>query len=205
MRAWYTKPSWVEIHIHAGGQFFRIIHLKIEFSSQRREMLLFLTTKMAAVTSRAKLAPVVQKLDIAIRGGRGGGKGHSSFTQPYSYPYSDFFFKCPLRCSLAQANLFAIFMVASLSVIDLWQCISRQLFRRSCFMVLLRYSSWVVWGQKMCALKSPMSHLLSSIPLQEFFGTKTWGLCPLLRRLWQVWKKNTMHSTNALFSKRNIR
>ena len=142
-------------------------------------MLLFLTTKIAAVTSRAKLAPVVQKLDIAIRGGGGGGGGggQSSFTQPYSYPYSDFFFKCPLRCSLAQANLFAIFMVASVSVIDLWQCISRQLFRRSCFMVLLRYSSWVVWGQRMCALKSPMSHVLSIIPLQVFFG------------LWQVWKK----------------
>ena len=29
------------------------IYVKIEFSSQRREMLLFLTTNMAAVTSRA--------------------------------------------------------------------------------------------------------------------------------------------------------
>ena len=46
---------------------FRIIPLKIEFSSQRREMLLFLTTKIAAVTSRAKLAPVVQKMDIGIQ------------------------------------------------------------------------------------------------------------------------------------------
>ena len=41
--------------------------MKIEFSSQRREMLLFLTTKIAAVTSRAKLAPVVQKMDIGIQ------------------------------------------------------------------------------------------------------------------------------------------
>ena len=32
---------------------------------------------------------------------------------------------------------FAIFTVSSVSVIDLWQCISRQLFRPSCFMVLL--------------------------------------------------------------------
>ena len=33
--------------------FPRRIYMKIEFSSQRREMLLFLTTNMAAVTSRA--------------------------------------------------------------------------------------------------------------------------------------------------------
>ena len=42
---------------HVGGQYKRIfslrIYMKIEFSSQRREMLLFLTTNMAAVTSRA--------------------------------------------------------------------------------------------------------------------------------------------------------
>ena len=42
---------------HVGGQYNRIfsrrIYMKIEFSSQRREMLLFLTTNMAAVTSRA--------------------------------------------------------------------------------------------------------------------------------------------------------
>ena len=34
-------------------EFSRRIYMKIEFSSQRREMLLFLTTNMAAVTSRA--------------------------------------------------------------------------------------------------------------------------------------------------------
>ena len=42
---------------HVGGQnkriFPRRIYMKIEFSSQRREMLLFLTTNIAAVTSRA--------------------------------------------------------------------------------------------------------------------------------------------------------
>ena len=42
---------------HVGGEnkriFPRRIYMKIEFSSQRREMLLFLTTNMAAVTSRA--------------------------------------------------------------------------------------------------------------------------------------------------------
>ena len=129
---------------------------------------------------------------------------HLSLSHTHT-PTQIFFFKCPLRCSLAQANLFAIFMVASVSVIDLWQCISRQLFRRSCFMVLLRYSSWVVWGQKMCALKSPMSHVSSIIPLQVFFGTKTWGLCPPAPPPMASMEKNTMHSTNVLFTKRNIR
>lgn len=42
---------------HVGGQYntilFRRICMKIEFSSQRRETVLFLTTTMAAVTSRA--------------------------------------------------------------------------------------------------------------------------------------------------------
>ena len=42
---------------HVGGQnkriFPRRMYVKIEFSSQRREMLLFSTTNMAAVTSRA--------------------------------------------------------------------------------------------------------------------------------------------------------
>ena len=37
--------------------------MKIEFSSQRREMLLFLTTNMAAVTSRAN-----QQYRLAFRG-----------------------------------------------------------------------------------------------------------------------------------------
>ena len=61
------------------------------------------------------------------------GRGGSSSTQSYSYPYSDFQ-ECPLHCSLAEA----IFTVPSVSVIDLWQCICRQLFRRSYFIVLLR-------------------------------------------------------------------
>ena len=45
--------------------------------------------------------------------------GGSSFTQPNAYPYSNFL-KCLLRCSLTQA----IFTVSSVSVIDLWHCIS---------------------------------------------------------------------------------
>ena len=68
---------------------------------------------------------------------RNGGPG-SSFTQPCANRYSNFS-KCTLRFSLAQANLFAIFTVFRTSVIDLWQCISRQLFRRCCFMVPLRW------------------------------------------------------------------
>ena len=202
MRAWYTKPSRVEIYIHVGGQFFRIIHLKIEFP--REEKCFCSWPPKWPPWRHVQSWPQLFKSWISLSGGGGGG-GHSSFTQPYSYPYSDFFFKCPLRCSLAQANLFAVFMVASVSVIDLWQYISRQLFRRSCFMVLLKYSSWVVWGQKMCALKSPMSHVLSIIPLQVFFGTKTWGLCPPAPPPMSSMEKNTMHSTNVLFTKRNIR
>ena len=52
--SWFAT-TWQGSHV--GGQnkriFPRRIYMKIEFSSQRREMLLFLTTNMAAVTSRA--------------------------------------------------------------------------------------------------------------------------------------------------------
>ena len=62
---------------------------------------------------------------------RGGGEfwnvGGSSLTQPYANPYSNFP-KCLLRYSLAQANVFAVFTVSTVSVIDLWQCISRLFF-----------------------------------------------------------------------------
>ena len=61
-----------------------------------------------------------------------------SFTQPCANHYSNCS-KCTLHFSLAQANLFAIFTVSCVSVIDLWQCISRQLFRRSRFMVPIRW------------------------------------------------------------------
>ena len=47
----------------------------------------------------------------------GGGGGGSSYTKPTAYPYSNFP-KCPLRSSLAQANLFAILTVSSVLVID---------------------------------------------------------------------------------------
>ena len=62
---------------------------------------------------------------------RGGGEfwnvGGSSLTQPYANLYSNFP-KCPLRYSLAQANVFAIFTVSTVSVIDFWQCIGGQSF-----------------------------------------------------------------------------
>ena len=52
--SWFAT-TWQDGHV--GGQnkriFPRRIYMKIEFSSQRTEMLLFLTTNMAAVTSRA--------------------------------------------------------------------------------------------------------------------------------------------------------
>ena len=53
---------------HVGGQnkriFPRRIYMKIEFSSQRREMLLFLTTNMAAVTSRANQQWVTVHINV---------------------------------------------------------------------------------------------------------------------------------------------
>ena len=45
----------------------------------------------------------------------------------YANPYTNFP-KCPLRYSLAQANVFAIFTVSTVSEIVLCQCISRLLF-----------------------------------------------------------------------------
>ena len=51
-----------------------------------------------------------------------------------NYPYSNLP-KCPLHSSLAQA----VFTVYCVSVINLRQCISWQLFRWPCFIVLLRY------------------------------------------------------------------
>ena len=54
LNSWFAT-TWQGGHV--GGQnkriFPRRIYMKIEFSSQRRKMLLFLTTNMAAVTSRA--------------------------------------------------------------------------------------------------------------------------------------------------------
>ena len=55
LRAYPLKNVWGPTHFFKGkalGTRLRI-YMKIEFSSQRREMLLFLTTNMAAVTSRA--------------------------------------------------------------------------------------------------------------------------------------------------------
>ena len=116
-------------------------------------------------------------------------EGGSSSTLPYTYPFSNFP-KYPLHCLLAQA----IFTVSSVSVIDLWQCISWQLFRWSCFIVLLG-SSWVVWGQKMCAHvtgivryigKSVFRYQNVSAPPNFFGGVATSPLPLLVRRLWHL-------------------
>ena len=103
-------------------------------------------------------------------GGKGGGGNRLIFHSAIRIDPSDVP-KCPLilRCSLVQANLFSIFTVSSVSVIDLWQCISMQLSRRSCFIRCFSAGSWVVWGQKMRALKSPMSKVLSNTSLSGFF------------------------------------
>ena len=45
---------------------------RVQFPAKRNAFVLLFLFKIAAVTSRAKLAPVVQKLDIAIRGAKGG-------------------------------------------------------------------------------------------------------------------------------------
>ena len=52
--SWFAT-TWQGGHVvgQYNRNFTRKIYMKIDFSSQRREMLLFLTTNMAAVTSRA--------------------------------------------------------------------------------------------------------------------------------------------------------
>ena len=58
------------------------------------------------------------------------------FTSTYLFSY---FTKCLFHCSFAETTFFAMSTVFSLSgVIDLRQCRRRQLFRLSCFTVLLR-------------------------------------------------------------------
>ena len=52
--SWFAT-TWQGGHVggQCNGMFSRRIEMKIEFSSQRRGMLLFLSTKIAAMTSRA--------------------------------------------------------------------------------------------------------------------------------------------------------
>ena len=59
--SWFAT-TWQGGHVGSQNKriFPRRIYIKIEFSSQRREMLLFLTTNMAAVRSRAN-----QQLQVA--------------------------------------------------------------------------------------------------------------------------------------------
>ena len=56
--SWFAT-TWQGGHVGSQNKriFPRRIYMKIEFSSQRREMLLFLTTNLAPVTSRANQQP----------------------------------------------------------------------------------------------------------------------------------------------------
>ena len=97
------------------------------------------------------------------------GAGHPSISHAHT-PAQILQNACPLCFSLAQGNLFAILTMSSVSAIDFCDNRSnRQLFRRSCFMALLRYSSWVIWEPKMCVLKSPTSYVISNTSKIEYF------------------------------------
>ena len=53
--SWFLQPrdKAAMLEVNTIEFFSRTIYMKIKFGSQRREMILFLTTNMAAVTSRA--------------------------------------------------------------------------------------------------------------------------------------------------------
>ena len=120
---------------------------------------------------------------------RGGGafwnvEGSSSSTQPFAYRNKKIRImkkiqKCLLRCSLAQA----IFTMSSVSVIDLWQGISWQLSRRSCFLG----SSRVVSGQKI--LPSEVADVTGIV---KYISKSVWRhqnvgqLCPQPHFFWGV-------------------
>ena len=59
------QPFWASIH--QKNFSWRRIYMKLEFSSQRKEMFLFLTTNMAAVTSRANQQYGVLTCRIRLR------------------------------------------------------------------------------------------------------------------------------------------
>ena len=99
--------------------------------------------------------------------------------QPCANHYSNCS-KCTLHFSLAQANLFAIFTVSSVSVIDLWQCISRQLFRRSCFMVSIR------WFLRFTSEAEYVEIFFTAPAI--FSAPKRGVLCPTKSCSWGLWK-----------------
>ena len=127
------------------------------------------------------------------------GEGGNHRTPSQVYTSLSNFPKCPLRRSLAQANLFAILTVSSVSVIDLSQYIGRQLLRRSCFMVFLT-SPWDVGGQKMYALKSPMPQEMSNTNRFCLVYWKNPAVDWLLERRQALFQKSL---TTCYFAKRD--
>ena len=93
---------------------------------------------------------------------------------------------------------FAIFTVSSVSVIDLWQCISRQLFRPSCFMVLLSQFLSRLRAENVRSKVAYVKGIVKFIFKRVFWEPKGVGRSspnflplppsPLLRRLclWQI-------------------
>ena len=130
--------------------FFRIISRTISSGSKvvyilemcdkrerRSEEIAFLITRF----------PVQVKMKLESQRWRSILNNGGLIVKPSTYLYS-YFTKCLLRCSFTQTNFFAMFNV---SVIKLWQCGRRQLFKRSCFTVPLRWVS-------VCARKLPTSY-----------------------------------------------
>ena len=79
--------------------------------------------------------------------------------------------------------------VSSVSVIDLWQCISRQLFRPSCFMVpirwFLRFTSKTEYVDNFCTAPAIFSAPKRGVLYpQSFVRGAMETPSPLLRRLW---------------------
>lgn len=101
--------------------------------------------------------------------------GRLFFYSAMRYPYTNFP-KCRLRCSLAQANLFVTFTVYSVPVVNLWQCIGRQLLRQSCFNVLLRLFLSSLRAEK-CALWSHQCHKYCQTHPNLLHHQNVWELC----------------------------
>ena len=125
---------------------------------------------------------------------RGGGAfrnvGGSSLTQPYTNPYSNFP-KCPLRHLLAQANVFAILTVSTVSVIDFWRCIRGQLFLSRLRTENVRSEVTDVTVIVKYISKSVFRHQNTggSVPPNFCLGWELRPPCPLLRRLWYYFSK----------------
>ena len=119
----------------------------------------------------------ITKVAVRFETWGGGGGGEGAHLPPDHKQTPPQILKNALCCSLAQA----IFTVSSVPVIDLSQYTISHLFRLSADLWCFLGSPWVIWGQKMFALKSPMSQVLSNISVKVFLATKTRGATdPLL-------------------------